>query len=230
MSQDSILDHIPYDDDWSQFFQENMKVLENISNILDNKCQEYFPKNEDIFSIFNKIKPKDIKVVIIAKEPYSGMFDNEPISDGIALSMNRKIQIFEQSNKIPLDLKIIFSKLKSIDPKLSFCSYSLDNWVEQGVFLINTCFTVEKFKAGSHIKRNFWKPFLFKLIKKITEVNPDCIFLLWGNDAIFMNGCYKFTSDYPSLINDKFKGHLHLFEANKILVKQNKIPIRFDTI
>lgn len=233
MNKDILLDNLPENQEWNYFFKENIKILENISNILENKNQ-YYPKNEDIFSIFEKINPNQIKIVIISKEPYSGEYENEPITDGIAMSMNRNIEIYDDSKKIPLDLKIVFSKLKSLKNDIKFKTYSLDSWVKQGVFLINTCFTVEKFKNNSHIQRNFWKPFVFKLIKKITDVNPECIFLLWGSDAMYMasyipNSCYKFVSDYPSLLNDKFKGHMHLFEANKILEKQKKDKIIFDT-
>jgi len=231
--KDSMIDYVVDTNGWESFFHENMKTLEHISSILDEK-EDYLPKNEDIFAIFHKIKPEDIKVVIIAKEPYSGLYDGEPITDGIPLSMSRNILINDDSAKIPNDLKIVFRKLKSVDNTLRFQSFCLDSWVEQGVFLMNTCFTVEMFKNNSHIKRNFWKQFVFKLIKKIADVNPNCIFLIWGNDASFLNGyipnkCYKFSSDYPSVMNDKFTGHLHLMEANKILVKQNKQPINFST-
>lgn len=235
MSQrkDSMIDYIPDTNGWESFFRENYKILDHISTILDDK-DDYLPRNEDIFNIFHKIKPDEIKIVIIVKEPYSGLYEGEPITDGIPLSMNRNILINDDNSKIPNDLKIVFRKLKSLDQSLRFQTFCLDKWVEQGVFLMNTCFTVETFKNNSHIKRNFWKQFVFKLIKKIANSNPDCIFLIWGNDASFMNSyipnsCYKFVSDYPSVMNDKFTGHLDLMEANKILLKQKKQPINFST-
>lgn len=235
MEDDIITDYVyNCDESWNSFFNENIKIIENISSILQTKSK-YLPKNSEIFSIFNKIKLNDIKVVIISKEPYSNIYENEPLTDGIGLSMNSNINISDTDNKIPKDLRIVYSKLQSINKSYKFTSYNLDKWVNQGVFLMNTCFTVEQFKPNSHIKRNFWKPFIFKLIKTICDNNPDCIFLLWGTDANFLssyitNSCTKFTSDYPNMISlEKFNGHVHMEEANKILLKKDKTPIDWST-
>lgn len=231
----TLLDNInDVDPSWTEFFEENIKILENISTILENK-DEYLPTNDNIFSIFSKIKLQDIKVVIIGKEPYCGFYNNEPITDGMAFSMNDNIDIYDTDSRIPSELKVVFSGLKKVNNTLKFETFSLDKWVEQGVFLLNTCFTVNKFKPNSHIQRNFWKPFIFKLIKKICETVTDCVFLIWGTDATFIssyisNSCTKYTSDYPSQINSsKFRGHVHMIDCNKYLEKRNKKPINWST-
>lgn len=233
--EDLITDYInDCDESWNNFFNENYKILENISSILQNK-DEYFPKNNEVFNIFSKIKLQNIKVVIIGKEPYSFLYENEPITDGMAFSMNRNINILDTDSRIPKELKIIFKGLSNLNKNYKFTSYSLDKWVDQGVFLLNSCFTVEHSKPNSHVKRNFWRPFIFKLIKTICENNPDCIFLIWGNDANFLSSyisgsCTKLITDYPSMISlDKFQGHIHMEEANKILIKKNKKPIDWST-
>jgi len=228
-----LIDYIQdFDDVWNEFFKENEKILENISNILQNK-PEYYPSNDKVFNIFTKVKLNDIKVVIISKEPYSGTHNNIPITDGIPLSINEDLEI--ESNDIPCELKLIFKGLKSENSNYKFTKFQLDNWIKQGVFLMNSCFTVEKNKSNSHIKRNFWKPFIFKLIKKICDTNPDCIFIILGNEANLLttyisNSCTKFVSEYPSNINiSKFDGFKYMLKANDILIKKGLNPINWST-
>lgn len=235
MSKDLLIDHIyNCDDSWLSFMKDNVKILENISSILEGK-NDYIPSNDEVLSIFSKVKLQNIKVVIIGKEPYAFLYEKEPITDGCALSMSRNISTSDKNNNIPNDLKIVFHQLCKINKNYKFNTYSLDHWMKQGVFLINSSFTVEKCKPNSHIKRNFWKPFIYKLIKIITETNPDCVFMLWGLEASFLNSyisnsCTKFLSDYPNQISmDKFTGHLHMEETNKILIKKNKKPIDWST-
>jgi len=235
MSQDSLIDHIySCDESWLSFFKDNVKILENISSILEEKS-EYLPSNNDVLSIFSKVKLQDIKVVIIGKEPYSFFYENEPITDGTAFSMSRNISITDKNNNIPKELKIVFHLLSKLNKNYKFNTFSLDHWMKQGVFLINSSLTVEKFKPNSHVKRNFWKPFIYKVIKIIYETHPDCIFMLWGLEANLLstyisNSCTKLVSDYPNDLSiDKFTGHLHMEETNKLLIKKNKKPIDWST-
>lgn len=58
---------------WKNFLNEEYK----------NKT--IFPPNECVFTIFDKISPKDIKVIILGQDPYHGV--NQ--ANGMSFSVNR---------------------------------------------------------------------------------------------------------------------------------------------
>lgn len=66
------------------------------------KNKTIFPPNEYVFTIFDKISPKDIKVIILGQDPYHGV--NQ--ANGMSFSVNR-------GEKIPPSLRNIYLELYS---------------------------------------------------------------------------------------------------------------------
>ena len=58
---------------------------------------------------------------------------------------------------------------------------NLKRWSNQGVLLINTAFTVEINKIGSHY--GIWKSFTEHIFDNINRHNPNTIFILMGKKA-----------------------------------------------
>jgi uracil-DNA glycosylase len=58
---------------------------------------------------------------------------------------------------------------------------TLEEWSKQGILLLNSALTVEVNKPNSH--QLIWRPFISSLLKKLSEVNPGLIYVLWGNVA-----------------------------------------------
>lgn len=56
----------------------------------------------------------------------------------------------------------------------------LENWINQGVLLMNTAFTVEEGMAGSHIE--IWRDFTVGVIKRLQE-KDNIVWVLWGRHA-----------------------------------------------
>ena len=150
------------------------KNTENMFNDVIEKniseCKEIFPyDSNDIFSIFNKCKLEDIKVVIIGQDPYH---NNKYQANGIAFSVNKDVVY-------PPSLKNIFKELeRSMNIKCK--SGDLTPWVTQGVFLLNTTLTVTQSEPGKH--KNVWYDFTDDVIKKI-QAKGNVIFCLWGKFA-----------------------------------------------
>lgn len=136
---------------------------------------DYYPSSENIFRVFS-MPLSEIKVVILGQDPYP---NGEAI--GLAFAVNKNC-------KIPGSLRIIHKEVEntveSPDPstrvdKLSWIT--LEHWVSQGVFLLNTALTVKRKGAGSHLTE--WEWFTGEVIKIIGREASKPLWLLWGAKA-----------------------------------------------
>jgi uracil-DNA glycosylase len=100
-------------------------------------------------------------------------------------------------------------------------------WANQGVLLINTAFTVEVNKIGSHY--NLWKPFTNYIFGNINKHKKDTIFILMGKKAeeweTLLPDCKILKCSHPA--SAAYKGgewdHNDVFnKANLELKKQDK--------
>ncbi len=172
---------------------EKSKFMINIGNSWDeffkNECQkEYYikldsflkkeylenniyPPKENILSIFKELPLKDIKVVILGQDPYHQAGQ----AHGFAFSVMPGV-------KKPPSLVNIFKEVKSdIGCSIPEMGYLL-GWAKQGVFLMNTCLTVEECKPNSH-KGHGWEILTDEVIRHIDKDDSPKVFMLWGRDA-----------------------------------------------
>lgn len=199
-----------------QFQSEHFKKIVDFLNFEYEKKIIYPPKNE-IFTIFKKIAPKNIKVVILGQDPYHG----EGQANGMSFSVKKGV-------KIPPSLKNIYLELNS-DLGIEIPKHGdLTKWTEQGVFLLNATLTVESGKPNSH-KDIGWQKFTDAVIKKISEEKQPKVFLLWGNFAIskkdlILNNSNNLvlTSPHPSPFsaNRGFFGSRPFSKINEFLEKK----------
>lgn len=125
--------------------------------------------------IFTRVKPDDIKVVLLGQDPYPNAAAN-----GIAFA----------AEKVEPSLRNIFACMSARRLINSVpTSGNLDAWIEQGVFLMNTAFTVGVQPSLGVMKsapkprvHKFWHPFT-RLILKHIEENTNAVFILLGVDA-----------------------------------------------
>lgn len=114
----------------------------------------------------------------------------------------------------------------------------LTELARQGVLFCNTTLTVRESEAGSHSGK--WQGFIKNLIEFLTEKNPQTIYLLWGKDAASIDlpeatKKYCLVSSHPSPFSANrssrdtvaFIGSNHFVEANRMLFRQGKQPIRW---
>lgn len=138
--------------------------------------KKIYPPKELIFNLFNHIKFSNIKVVILGQDPYHG--DGQ--GNGIAFSVNPGVKIPPSLNNIYKEIAAEYKKIGiSLNPPHSG---DLTNWVEQGVFLLNTTLTVREGQPASHAKKG-WEIFTDKVLQLINEKSTPVVFILWGDHA-----------------------------------------------
>nr|WP_238523151.1 uracil-DNA glycosylase [Mycoplasma putrefaciens] len=158
---------------WLTLF-ERLAIKDQINNLLDqvyNSNQVVFPSRKDVLKLFELSDFNKIKVVIIGQDPYHDF--NQ--ANGIAFSVNQTVSA-------PPSLKNIFKELKADLQIDHFNNHSLENWVKQGVLLINTCWTVAAHQPGSHNNLG-WQKITKIILENVVLNNKKVIFCLWGNYA-----------------------------------------------
>lgn len=129
------------------------------------------PQLSDLLNPF-KIKPQDIKVVILGQDPYPN--DH---AHGYAFS--------SLDTKIPASLKNIFKALKldfGEDYQIQAHHANLTSWVEQGVFLYNTRLTTLINQPMAKTS-DYWILFTDQVLKFLVQHTSHVVYLLWGRQA-----------------------------------------------
>tara|TARA_R110000796_G_scaffold134646_2_gene250440 strand:+ start:499 stop:1179 length:681 start_codon:yes stop_codon:yes gene_type:complete len=193
--------------------------FDHIINKLANNVEEgyrFTPKFKDVFNGFYECPYNDLKVVIVGQDPYPQL----GVADGIAFSCSIK-------GKAEKSLKYILKALNDEDGDVD-----LRRWSNQGVLLINTAFTCEINKIGSHY--GIWKNFTEHVFESINRHNPNTIFILMGKKAevwqTLLPNCKILKCSHPASAayrggewdsNDVFN------KANTMLIKQDKPCIKW---
>ena len=149
----------------SDYIQDDfLKILEQlVVNVQDGK--RFTPKVKDIFNAFTYCPKDDLKVVMIGQDPYPQL----NVADGLAFSCSK-------TGRLQPSLKYMFNELpgNNNDPDLK-------RWAKQGVLLLNSAFTVEINKIGSHY--DMWNSFSNNLIKYLDSNFKDIVFVFLGRQA-----------------------------------------------
>lgn len=154
---------------WESVFEKCHLELEIISEIVE-KHGEYYPNPNDLYRAFRMIPLNKVRVVFLGQSPYPSKTN--------ACGMS-----FSTRGPVAATLRNIYKELKRqyddfVIPKHG----DLSEWAFQGVLLLNSTLTYFPNETSIN-KREFWTPFIVKIIKSICDVNPKCIFVLWGNHA-----------------------------------------------
>ena len=204
-------------DELNEEFKSNyfMNLVDHLNSI--NTQNLICPKVDEIFRCYNSNRIEDIKVVILGQDPYHG----ENQANGLAFAVNNNI-------KLPPSLKNIFIEISndfSVSVKINS---TLENFSNQGVFLLNTSLTVEKNRPNSH-KNIGWEIFTDKTLKIISQKRENIVFMLWGKSAskkrklINENKHLVLTTSHPSPLSAYrgFFGSKHFSKANHFLKEKN---------
>lgn len=214
------------DPEWQELLKDelNSQNFANIIKFLNSQTAVIYPPKDLIFNAFNLCKIENLKVIIVAQDPYH----NPQEAMGLAFSV-------PQGVRIPPSLKNIFKEL--IDDINSDIlvnrSSDLSDWARQGVLLLNSALTVEKNRPASHAKIG-WQGFINGVIKIINLRFNHCVFMLWGNHAkalsplIDPNSHLILQAAHPSpLARGAFFGSRHFSKCNEYLLAHSKTPIKW---
>lgn len=214
------------DPSWQELLKDelNSQNFASIIEFLNSQTAIIYPPKELIFNAFNLCKIENLKVIIIAQDPYHN--PNEAM--GLAFSVPDGI-------KIPPSLKNIFKELMDDinSDILVNRSSDLSDWARQGVLLLNSALTVKKNRPASHAKIG-WQGFINGVIKIINLKFNHCVFMLWGNHAkalsplIDPNSHLILQAAHPSpLARGAFFGSRHFSKCNEYLLAHSKTPIKW---
>ena len=214
------------DPEWQELLKDelNSQNFVNIVKFLNSQTAVIYPPKDLIFNAFNLCKIENLKVIIVAQDPYH----NPQEAMGLAFSV-------PQGVRIPPSLKNIFKELiDDINSNILVNrSSDLSDWARQGVLLLNSALTVEKNRPVSHAKIG-WQGFINGVIKIINLKFNHCVFMLWGNHAkalsplIDPNSHLILQAAHPSpLARGAFFGSRHFSKCNEYLLAHSKTPIKW---
>ena len=180
-----------------------------------------YPPQQDVFNAFRSEELADVKVVILGQDPYHG----EGQAHGLAFSV-------QQGVRIPPSLQNIYKELESDLGVKSPESGNLEKWANEGVLLMNTSWSVERGKPGSHADFG-WMEFSESLLDFLNDFERPLVFILWGAHAqkvgekITNPKHFKIKSAHPSPFSARrgFFGSKPFSRANEFLVDNNQDPI-----
>ena len=184
---------------------------------------EVYPAREDVFSCFTACPLEKTKVVIIGQDPYHGPEQ----AHGMSFSVR-------PGTKIPPSLQNIYKELKSdLDINPPKDGY-LEKWAEEGVLLMNTSWSVEQGKPGSHANLG-WMEFSENLLDFLNDFDRPLVFILWGAHAQKVGGKItnpkhlKIQSVHPSPFSARrgFFGSKPFSRTNDFLVEHGQKPINW---
>lgn len=216
--------------DWLRIIEEEMskdyfKDLQHFLKVEREAQKLILPPESEILNAFKSTNLNKVKVVIIGQDPYHGIDQ----AHGLSFSVKK-------GNKVPPSLKNIYKEIEA-DIGISPVEHGdLTPWAEQGVLLLNSVFTVEKSKPGSHRKKG-WEVFSDKIVEVLNHKCENLVFILWGNDAKKKGATIDRTkhlvleSAHPSPFSvTKFRGNRHFSKTNNYLIKNKKDPINWNLI
>ena len=190
--------------------------------------QEYssrtiYPSMYDIFNSMKNTPLSNIKVAIIGQDPYH--------EQGQAMGLSFSVP---KGQKIPPSLVNIYKEIENETGEKMPDHGDLTRWAKQGVLLLNTVLTVREHQANSH-KGKGWEEFTDGVIKKVSELTKNVVFLLWGANArskkalIDTSKHLVLETVHPSPLSayNGFFGCGHFTKANEYLISKGVEPIKW---
>src|SRR3990167_1451210 len=196
------------------YFQKILAFLEQERHL----GKKIYPAKENIFNAIKLTPFEKLKVVIIGQDPYH----NPKQAHGLSFSVPKGVAF-------PPSLINIFKELQDDCGITAPRHGCLEQWAEQGVFLLNSTLTVEENKPASHANIG-WQQFTDTVIQKINTHPEKIIYLLWGSHAqkkqalIDTKKHIVLTAPHPSPLSAYrgFIGCKHFSKTNELLMKMNR--------
>lgn len=220
---------------WDKVFEEAKYDLEETSEYLEKDEREngmWYPLKKNLFDAFHYTPLNMVKVVIIGQDPYPQTVRDKngnsiPRAQGLSFSVS-------PDDEIPSSLKNIFKELQNSYRGFIMPEHGdLRQWAKQGVLLLNACLTLVPGKPASH--GAIWSGFVSKVCRAISEMNPKCIYMMWGQNAqklrtVVGEKSVILEAAHPSgqSAHRGFFGCNHFNQANEILLKQGHSAINWN--
>lgn len=175
MKKNKFFQQLGIDDSWpieQWFLEEGTRILFYLKTLAKSNINVY-PERRNIFKAFS-MPLQDIDVVILGQDPYH----RKELATGLAFAVKDK-EHDTPTLEIIRDELLNYTHRIDVDDEEVF-DYTLENWHNQGILLLNSALTVQEFSPKSHIE--LWASFI-ELIIKIIDEKENIIFSLWGSSA-----------------------------------------------
>ncbi|MDP9040548.1 MAG: uracil-DNA glycosylase, partial [Bacteroidota bacterium] len=127
-----------------------------------------YPPGSQIFNAFEISPFEKTKLVLLGQDPYHGPGQ----AHGLSFSVPDGV-------RPPPSLQNIFKELLTDTGMAIPNTGNLTPWARQGALLLNAYLTVESQNPMSHSQIG-WGEFTNTVIKKLSDLKKNLIFLLWG--------------------------------------------------
>ena len=186
-----------------------------------NAGKTIYPPGSLIFNAFNTTPFDQVKVVLLGQDPYHGPGQ----AHGLSFSVPDGV-------RPPPSLLNIFKELESDIGLQPPATGNLTPWARQGVLLLNASLTVLAKAPMSHAQSG-WGEFTDTVIRKISELKKNRVFLLWGKFAqekqVLIDETrhlvLKAAHPSPYSADKGFFGCRHFSKTNQYLMKNGEDPI-----
>lgn len=145
-------------------------VLERVE-LLERSGTPVFPPKIERYSALIRTPQRAVRAVILGQDPYHGAGQ----ANGMAFSVPSDLPL-------PPSLRNIFQELESDLGGPRRTRGDLSDWADQGVLLLNTSWSVEPGKPGSHLKWGWDQPVL-RVLDALNQRNQPVVFIAWGQPA-----------------------------------------------
>lgn len=154
---------------WRKFFKSNSALVDDIMDTLSSVSDtDIYPPLDDVFEMFNHMKPKDVRVLIIGQSPYVG---EDACGIPFVSAVGRNTQSLK---KIAEEIKHEYPYL--VIPNGSNLNKIINHWIDQGVFLVNCSMTTSATLDHSVM----WEEFVREIIR---YMEPSVPVVLMGSVA-----------------------------------------------
>jgi uracil-DNA glycosylase len=186
-----LLQNIIVHPDWDDFLTTKVQVK---INDIDREISKssYTPSPEKVLR-FLTLPLSAVKIIIVGQDPYPqvGVATGRAFEVGTLKSWNEPFNNVSLKNILRAIYKAYTGEVKKFNELRAKFDNEFPvlppnklfiNWEDQGVLLLNTCFTCEIGKSGSHKK--IWEDFSADLFSYINKFNNKINWFLWGAHAV----------------------------------------------
>lgn len=181
--------------DWPSRFVE--KGFDLLSTIPDD---DVIPTDKTQALRFFKLRPSDIKVVILGLGP----LQFKGVSNGLAYGVNKNVK------KIPKILRNILIELEQVQGFIR-TDQTLETWEEQGVLLLNKYLTGTSNKPSAH--KDTWSEYTNNIIKFIDKYIDGVVWVFWGLKTIEFKSLLK--NEHNIIVEDYSPSNLSSYKRNR---------------
>lgn len=163
-----------YFGDWMKVLDraETMKMMGWLRTVNPNTLCPALP---NVFRAFKLCPYNKCNVVFVGQDPYP----QKGVATGILFGNSKDTP----EDKLSPSLQVIRESAINFEVPHNIITFdpTLESWAKQGILMINSAFTCEVNKIGSHV--NEWRPFTSKLLKNLSNKEPGIIYILFGIQA-----------------------------------------------